>query len=77
MTEAIALTASAVLAVLVMFGVPIMWVVMITNSDWNKKRLVRARKYRAIHGTPWWIIETDAAARQRRWLGKERERAGE
>lgn len=68
------LLASTLFAMLIMFVLP-GFAALIIQSDWNQRRLNRARKYRARHGTPWWIIESDAAQRQRKWIERERDRA--
>lgn len=67
------LLASTFLAMVIMFGLP-GFAALIIQSDWNQRRLNRARKYRARHGTPWWIIESDPAQRQRKWIERERDR---
>lgn len=58
---------STLLATFIMFGIPgiVAWVRI---SEWNQRRLARARKYRAVHGTPWWILETEAARRDRKYI---------
>lgn len=58
---------STLLATFIMFGIPglVAWVRL---SKWNERRLARARKYRAVHGTPWWLPETEQAQRRRQFI---------
>ena len=67
---------STALAVCIMFGIPLAIALLIISPE-NQRRLERARRYRAVHGTPWWIPESGQSERLRRWLDKERERVGE
>jgi len=50
----IAYALSALLSVFLMFGLPVL---AVYGWLWNRRRLARARRYRAVHGTPWWLPE--------------------
>lgn len=64
---------STALAAFIMFGIPGL-VALIIVSPWNQRRLDRARRYRAVHGTPWWVLETDEAQRRRKFINDWRDR---
>lgn len=64
---------STLLGVFIMFGIPglIAWFII---SPWNQRRLARARRYRAVHGTAWWTPETEEAQRRRQFIAAWRDR---
>lgn len=61
-------------AYVIIIGVPCFAIYAVYRSGWNQRRLNRARRYRARHGTPWWVWESDPAQRQRKWIERERDR---
>lgn len=64
-------TLSTLLGAFIMFGIPglLAW-----GIRWNQRRLVRARRYRAVHGTPWWIPETNQAQLRRQYMDRYKDR---